>query len=99
MLSLTHHHRCPHSHLLYPPPPHLFSVQLKKKFKTGQVIKVRVWEAKDRAMIVTHKRSLVEDADGPILSYDDVTQGQRDTSHSIYTLLIYSLSTTRISRP
>jgi len=52
------------------------AVQLKKKFKTGQVIKVRVWEAKDRAMIVTHKRSLVEDIDAPILSYDDITPGR-----------------------
>ena len=69
------------------------AVQLKKKFKTGQVIKVRVWEAKECAMIVTHKRSLVEDADAPILSYDDIMPGDRESTPSRFILSPHPLNT------
>ena len=33
---------------------------LKKKFKVGQSIKVRVWELDGNAVLVTHKRTLLE---------------------------------------
>ena len=52
------------------------SVQLKKKFKSGQAIRVRVWETNDRAIIVTNKKSLVEDADPLVRGYDDMVRGR-----------------------
>ena len=53
-------------------------------------------------MIVTHKRSLVEDTDAPILSYDDITPGDQSTSPSIQSLNIlyqHTLSTHPLNTP
>ena len=54
----------------------LTSVQINKKFKVGQTLKVRVWEADGNAIIVTLKKSIVEDNVDPLLSYDDVVEGK-----------------------
>ena len=35
-------------------------VQMKKKFKIGQLMKVRVWETKKSAILVTYKKSIVD---------------------------------------
>jgi ribosomal protein S1 len=49
----------------------LTTVQLNKKFKVGQTHKVRVWEADGNAILVTMKKSIVDDKTIPILSYAD----------------------------
>jgi ribosomal protein S1 len=49
----------------------LTTVQLNKKFKVGQTHKVRVWEADGSAILVTMKKSIVDDKSIPILSYAD----------------------------
>ena len=54
----------------------LTTIQINKKFKVGQTLKVRVWEADGKAIIVTMKKSIVEDKISPLLSYDDVEEGK-----------------------
>lgn len=51
----------------------LTTVQLNKKFKVGQTHKVRVWEADGNAILVTMKKSIVDDKSVPILSYAEAT--------------------------
>lgn len=54
----------------------LTTVQLNKKFKVGQTLKVRVWEADGSAIIVTLKKSIVEDRLVPLLAYEDAEEGK-----------------------
>jgi len=48
---------------------------LSKRFKIGQKMAVRVWELKGSQVLVTHKKSLVENEDEPILSADEMRRG------------------------
>jgi hypothetical protein len=50
-------------------------VQMNKKFRVGQTLKVRVWEVEGSAIIVTYKKRIVDDKEEPILSYDSITEG------------------------
>jgi ribosomal protein S1 len=50
------------------------SGKLQKKFKKDQKLTVRVWEVKDSAIIVTNKKTIVED-EAPLLSIDDAEEG------------------------
>ena len=53
----------------------LTTMQLNKRFKVGQTHKFRVWEANGSAIMVTMKKSIVDDKESPILSYDDLREG------------------------
>jgi len=48
---------------------------LSKRFKIGQKIAVRVWELKGSQVLVTHKKSLVDNEEEPILSADEMRRG------------------------
>jgi hypothetical protein len=50
-------------------------VQMNKKFRVGQTLKVRVWEVEGSAIIVTFKKRIVDDREDPILSYDSIEVG------------------------
>jgi len=50
------------------------SGKLQKKFKIGQKLTVRVWEVKDSSIIVTNKKTVIED-ESPLLSIDDAEEG------------------------
>lgn len=46
-------------------------------FKVGQKIKVKIWQIKpDGSIIATHKKSLIEEVQDNIFSYDDVVIGK-----------------------
>ena len=51
------------------------STSLSKRFKIGQKIVVRVWELKGSQVLVTHKKSLVEEEEEPLLSADEMRTG------------------------
>lgn len=54
--------------------------KLKKKFKVGQVIRVRVWQKEGNSIVVTNKKSIVELEDSKcIYSYDEATVGKQST--------------------
>ena len=51
------------------------AIQAIKKFKKGQKLTVRIWEADGRAIIVTNKKSIVEFKGDIITSYDTAVEG------------------------
>jgi ribosomal protein S1 len=54
----------------------VFDGNLKKKFKAGQVLKIRVWEVEGSKIIVTNKKTMVNLAEGAVItSYDDLHRG------------------------
>ena len=51
--------------------------KLNSKFKIGQIIKIRIWQIKnDNNIIVTHKKSLLDECVDNIYTYDDITVGK-----------------------
>jgi ribosomal protein S1 len=51
-------------------------VKLNKKFKVGQNLRMRVWEATNGAIILTNKKTLIDLKDGYLANYDDATVGK-----------------------
>jgi hypothetical protein len=55
----------------------LSSLKLQTKFKVGNKIKIRIWQIKKNgSIIVTHKKSFVEENEGQIFTYRDMIIGK-----------------------
>ena len=52
------------------------TIKLTKRFKVGQVLTVRVWESQGKQVIVTHKKTLVNDTLPPLASIEDFEEGK-----------------------
>jgi polyribonucleotide nucleotidyltransferase len=57
----------------------LTAVQIGKKYRVGQTLKVRVWEVEEAAIIVTLKKSIVDEkgTENSVLNYDDLIEGKK----------------------
>ena len=54
--------------------------KLKKKFKIGQFIRVRVWQKEGSSIVVTNKKSILDLENSKcIYSYDEATVGKQST--------------------